>query len=217
MLDALHTNQQTLSDHHPGARADFLLPVKDNHEALRKAAEQSMPARPAPPPGPACQPRYRDLATPATAGAFPPVPWRCHPAVRYRRSEETNCGRLEQRSVRWSPRRRKVSAASRRTRWWRSPRGDLPQRKVPRQAHLGDRAYVSSLPMTPANALALLLLIRSYWRLSRSPSASGCHRKGRLKPRTQSQQPAGARHRARVAMGFYQAWRRRKKQTPVNP
>ena len=44
MRDALHANQETLRAITQGHGADFLLPVKDNHAALRKAAAQSFPA-----------------------------------------------------------------------------------------------------------------------------------------------------------------------------
>jgi len=64
VLDALHTNQETLRAITQGNGADFLLPVKDNHEALHKAAAQSFPA--------------------PTTGAFSPYRVAASP-VRYRR------------------------------------------------------------------------------------------------------------------------------------
>jgi hypothetical protein len=52
MLDALHTNQQTLREIVQGTGADYLLPVKDNHEGLKNRVEQAF-ANPSPPtPGP---------------------------------------------------------------------------------------------------------------------------------------------------------------------
>lgn len=64
MLDALHTNQQTLRAIKQDHGGDFLLPVKDNHEALHQAAALSFPA--------------------PTTGAFPPSKVAAA-AVRYRR------------------------------------------------------------------------------------------------------------------------------------
>ena len=64
MLDALHSNQETLRTIRQGHGADFLLPVKANHEALCQATEQSFPA--------------------PTPGAFPPSRVAAA-AVRYRR------------------------------------------------------------------------------------------------------------------------------------
>jgi hypothetical protein len=143
MLDALHTNQQTLRIITQEHGADFLLPVKDNHEALRKAAEQSMPARPAPPPGPACQTTPTAISQrPPTAGAFPPGALGvATPAVRYRRQRgnQLRPARTAQRALgrhdagKSLLRRGALGGGD-------HPRGDLPQRKVPRQAHLGDRA-----------------------------------------------------------------------------
>ncbi len=84
MLDALHTNQQTLRIIKQEHGADFLLPVKDNHEALRQAAEQCLPARTAPPAGPTTPPATPPR--PPTTGAFPPcAPDAAAPAVRDRR------------------------------------------------------------------------------------------------------------------------------------
>jgi hypothetical protein len=143
MLDALHTNQQTLRIITQEHGADFLLPVKDNHEALRKAAEQSMPARPAPPPGPACQTTPTAISQrPPTAGAFPPGALGvATPAVRYRRQRgnQLRPARTAQRALgrhdagKSLLRRGALGGGD-------HPRGDLPQRKGPRQAHLGDRA-----------------------------------------------------------------------------
>ena len=85
MLAALHTNQETLRIIKQELGADFLLPVKGNHETLRQAAEQCLPAHSPPPSAdptapPATSPR------PPTTGAFPSsAPDAAAPAVRYRR------------------------------------------------------------------------------------------------------------------------------------
>ena len=86
MLDALHTNQATLRRIHQDNGADFLLPVKGNHDGLEQRAAACLP--PPDPPGnpPAAQPP----APPAQAGLPPLGPCRDAPAparraVRYRR------------------------------------------------------------------------------------------------------------------------------------
>jgi hypothetical protein len=87
MLDALHTNQQTLRLITQEHGADFLLPVKDNHEGLRRAAAQALPARQAPPPGQASiTAPVAGSPRPPTTGASPPTALgAAAPAVRYRR------------------------------------------------------------------------------------------------------------------------------------
>ncbi len=68
--------------------------------------------------------------------------------------------------------------------------------------------YVSSLPMTPANAMALLLLIRSYWGIE-----SGHHYRldvtaredaSRVRDRNSLRVLGQVR---RIVLGFYYAWR----------
>lgn len=67
--------------------------------------------------------------------------------------------------------------------------------------------YVSSLPMTPANAMALLLLIRTYWAIE-----AGHHRldvtakedASRVRERNSLLVLGRVR---RAAMSFYHAWR----------
>jgi hypothetical protein len=84
MLDALHPNQETLRSITQEHGADFLLPVKGNHEALSKAAEQSLPTRPLAPAGPTTAPAAPQR--PPATGAFPPSALDvAAPAVRYRR------------------------------------------------------------------------------------------------------------------------------------
>lgn len=52
MLDALHTNQETIRQILQGNGADYLLPVKGNHATLEKLAAQCLPQKPPPPPPP---------------------------------------------------------------------------------------------------------------------------------------------------------------------
>ena len=68
--------------------------------------------------------------------------------------------------------------------------------------------YVSSLPLVPENAMALLLLIRSYWGIE-----SGHHYRLEV---TAMEDASRVRHRnslrvlgdvRRIVMGFYYAWR----------
>jgi len=86
MLDALHTNQTTLRQIHQDNGADYLLPIKENHDGLLQRARQTLPtpekAQPAAPAAGAsplrperatAQPRQN--ATPAATPA----------SVRYRR------------------------------------------------------------------------------------------------------------------------------------
>lgn len=72
--------------------------------------------------------------------------------------------------------------------------------------------YVSSRPMVPEHALALLLLIRSYWGIE-----SGHHYRLDV---TAREDASRVRHRnslrvlgqvRRIAMGFYYAWRAARK------
>ena len=74
--------------------------------------------------------------------------------------------------------------------------------------------YVSSLPMTPTNALTLLLLIRNYWAIE-----AGLHQRLDV---TAKEDSSRVRNRnsllalgivRRVAMGFYHAWRATRKNT----
>jgi hypothetical protein len=137
MLDALHTNQETLRIIKQEQGADFLLPVKDNHEALRKAAEQSLPARTAPPPtgqAAATPPR------PPAPGVFPPgAPGATATTVRYRR----------QRGNQLRPARKARGALGRDDAGkpllrggalggGNHPCGDVPHGQEARPAHLGD-------------------------------------------------------------------------------
>jgi len=85
MLDALHTNQQTLRAIVQGTGADYLLPVKDNHEGLKNRVEEAF-SNPSPPPSGQETPAPQNPPRPALPGAFPP--WAHRPAaapVRYRR------------------------------------------------------------------------------------------------------------------------------------
>jgi len=144
-------NQQTCGSSPRSRRPISCCGERQSRKRFRKAAEQSMPARASPAPGPACQTRLPRSRNAANRGSLPPVPLALPP----RRAlpppaEETNCGRLEQRSVRWVATTPKVSAASGALRCGEITReGDLPQRKVPRQAHLGDRALCEQPAMTP--------------------------------------------------------------------
>lgn len=83
MLDALHANQATLRTIHHDHGADYLVPVKDNHAALRAAAQACLPDPP--PLGPPSADRPTSPPTPE-AGAFPPSAPSAAPAtVRYGR------------------------------------------------------------------------------------------------------------------------------------
>lgn len=85
MLDALHTNQQTLREIVQGTGADYLLPVKDNHEGLKNRVEEAF-SNPSPPPSGQETQAPQNPPRPAMPGAFPP--WAHLPAaapVRYRR------------------------------------------------------------------------------------------------------------------------------------
>jgi len=83
MLDALHANQATLRTIHHDQGADYLVPVKDNHAALRAAAQACLPA-PVPPDTPRTgQPTP---PPPLLAGGFPPsAPGAAPATVRYSR------------------------------------------------------------------------------------------------------------------------------------
>lgn len=88
MLDALHTNQDTLAQIHQNSGADYLLPVKGNHQGLEERAAACLPQRtvPEPAPTPANAPNQ---GSPAVAGIFPLGKGRSSlpatKAVRYRR------------------------------------------------------------------------------------------------------------------------------------
>jgi len=83
MLDALHTNQATLRAIRQEHGADYLVPVKDNHAALREAAQACLPA---PPPSDPAAERLPSPPPPLGAGGFPPSASGAAPAaVRYRR------------------------------------------------------------------------------------------------------------------------------------
>jgi hypothetical protein len=86
MLDALHTNQTTLRQILQDNGADYLLPVKDNHEGLATRAAQCLA-----PPQPVEPPARRNAKSPAShpsaVGPSPLSPAR--PAVRYRRKRRT--------------------------------------------------------------------------------------------------------------------------------
>ena len=90
MLDALHPNQATLRQIHQDNGADYLLPVKENHEGLAARVAQCMAA---PPP---IDPGAPESAAPANlveVGIFPLGSSRSHqssvPAVRFRRRART--------------------------------------------------------------------------------------------------------------------------------
>ena len=100
MLDALHTNQQTLREIVNGTGADYLLPVKDNHEGLKNRVEQAFSSRSPPPLQKETQAAQNPLR-PALPDAFSPYALAlaaapCVTAV----SEERNRGRHEKRSLR---------------------------------------------------------------------------------------------------------------------
>lgn len=85
MLDALHTNQATLRQIHQDNGADYLLPVKDNHEGLATRAAQCLaPPQPVEPPA---RSNSESPANPSSVGLSPLSPSR--PAVRYRRKRRT--------------------------------------------------------------------------------------------------------------------------------
>jgi len=86
MLDALHTNQTTLRQIHQDNGADYLLPIKENHEGLLERAQQTLPtpekAQPAAPAAgtPPLRPeRATTQSRQNAASATTPAP------VRYRR------------------------------------------------------------------------------------------------------------------------------------
>jgi hypothetical protein len=84
MLDALHTNQDTLRQIHQDNGADYLLPVKDNHRELAKRAAQCLPPpQSAPPQAPAAQSTETSPAVPLSE--LSPLS-AVRPAVRYRRT-----------------------------------------------------------------------------------------------------------------------------------
>ena len=83
MLDALHTNQATLRTIHQDHGADYLVPVKDNHEALRAAAQACLPAPS--PPGPPSAERPPTPPHPVAGGFSPSAHGAAPAAVRYRR------------------------------------------------------------------------------------------------------------------------------------
>ena len=86
MLDALHTNQATLRTIQQAHGADYLVPVKANHETLRAAAQACLPAPPPPPGIPAAE--RPPTPPPPEAGGFSPSAPDADPApaaVRHRR------------------------------------------------------------------------------------------------------------------------------------
>lgn len=88
MLDAPHANQATLRTIHHDHGADYLVPVKNNHAALRAAAQACLPAPPPPLAQPPCTPSAErpTLTPPLGAGVFPPSASASAPAtVRYSR------------------------------------------------------------------------------------------------------------------------------------
>jgi hypothetical protein len=88
MLDALHTNQATLSQIHQDNGADYLLPVKGNHQGLEERAAACLPPEPVPDPA-KTQASAKSKASPTPAGHFPLGTGRpslpAAKAVRYRR------------------------------------------------------------------------------------------------------------------------------------
>src|SRR5579864_4111979 len=100
MLDALHTNQQTLREIVQGTGADYLLPVKDNHEGLKSRVEKAV-TNPSSSPPRATQ-AARNHSRPGTPDVFSPCGHEPGAApVRYRRERGKNRGRHEKRSLRW--------------------------------------------------------------------------------------------------------------------
>lgn len=92
MLDALHTNQETLRQIVQESGADYLLPVKGNHEGLEQRAQAVFDSLPKEPVGEDAGPPVssQSQSAQAAAGGFPPLK---HPinasgqrtAVRHRR------------------------------------------------------------------------------------------------------------------------------------
>jgi len=72
MIDALHANQATLRAIHHDHGADYLVPVKNNHAALRTAAQACLPAPPPPPPGTPSAKRPTPTPTPPLGAGVPP-------------------------------------------------------------------------------------------------------------------------------------------------
>ena len=99
MLDDLHSNQATLRTITQKNGADLLLPFKDNHEALHHAAAHGFPA----------------LHT----SAFPPSTELLPPLCATAESKEINRGRKKTANCAGCRLRRKNSALSQRTRWWK--------------------------------------------------------------------------------------------------
>ena len=88
MLDALHTNQETIRQILQDNGADYLLPVKGNHATLEQHAAQCLPAPSPPPPVSGKSQPERTAISPPKADFFPRGPSRAgapRPAVRYRR------------------------------------------------------------------------------------------------------------------------------------
>lgn len=93
MLDALHTNQETIRQILHDNGADYLLPVKGNHPTLEHLAAQCLPAPPPPAPPPATakgikSPPGRPETSSQKPGLSPLRPARpatARAAVRYRR------------------------------------------------------------------------------------------------------------------------------------
>ena len=90
MLDALHTNQATLRQIHQDNGADYLLPVKENHEGLATRVAQCLAE---PPPIAPAAPASTTPANLAVVGIPPLGSSRSHqpsvPAVRFRRRGRT--------------------------------------------------------------------------------------------------------------------------------
>ena len=97
MLDALHTNQQTLREIVQGTGADYLLPVKDNHEGLKSRVEQAFSNPSSPPPAQETQTPQNPLR-PCMPDALPPCAQQRPAApVRYRR-ERRNKSRASRKA-----------------------------------------------------------------------------------------------------------------------
>lgn len=124
-------------------------------------------------------------------------------------SEEKNRGRQEVRQVRWvgtTPEKLGCVGAQSVVEMTRAT--EILTGKDKGKCSLETVYYVSSLPLVPENALALLLLIRSYWGIE-----SGHHYRLDV---TAMEDASRVRHRnslrvlgdvRRIVMGFYYAWR----------
>jgi predicted transposase YbfD/YdcC len=128
-------------------------------------------------------------------------------------SEENNRGRKELRQLRWvgtTPEKLCCVGAQSVVEMTRAT--EILKGKDKGKCSLETFYYVSSLPMVPENALALLLLIRSYWGIE-----SGHHFRLDV---TAMEDASRVRHRnslrvlgqvRRIVMGLYYSWRATRK------